>query len=140
MNPYDDLLDLPHHVSLRHKPMSMWKRAAQFAPFAALSGHGDAIAEVARLTDTEWGGDESNLSEMDRTLSILATEIALRPTVEVHYYQPDKRKEGGAYLTHRAPLKAIDTIERTLVFADGCTIELDHIVNLRLVNNTPSGK
>ena len=92
---YDDIIDLPHHVSRTHPPMPLLNRAAQFAPFAALTGYGDAIAEAARLTE-----DQQELSEADRLalgekLALLRDSLASSPTVTLTYFQPDERKAGG---------------------------------------------
>jgi len=112
----------------------MWHRAAQFAPFAALTGYDSAIAEAARETDGEWQCDESAAAELDRTLSAVVSRLNMRPVVSVRYFEPDARKTGGSYLTRRAPLKAVDTVQRLLVFADGGTIPLRYVQSLQLVD------
>lgn len=130
---YDDIIHLPHHVSRRHTPMSMWQRAAQFAPFAALTGYDAAIDETARQTETEWRADESAAEQLNRTLSAIVGQLSERPVIRVGFFVPDKKKKGGRMETLQAPLKAVDTIHRQLVFADNSTIPLDHIRTLQLI-------
>ena len=93
---YDDIIDLPHHVSARHHPMPMIDRAAQFSPFAALSGHGDAIAETARLTDARRELDEETQAQLNERIALLAQAAPQRPIVRVTWFQPDAHKEGGS--------------------------------------------
>ena len=95
MDLYDDIINLPHHVSERHPQMSMYNRAAQFAPFAALAGHDSAITEAARLTDAEQELPESEAEILDRKLARLQTMEEKTP-VTVTYFVPDSRKDGGS--------------------------------------------
>ena len=96
---YDDIIDLPHHVSATRPQMSRLDRAAQFAPFAALTGYGAAIKETARLTDERTERSESELSELNERIHILTERIDEHPEVEIIYFKPDERKDAGAYLT-----------------------------------------
>lgn len=130
MDRYGDIIDLPHHVSAVHPQMSLWERAAQFSPFAALSGHGDAIRETGRLTD-EWIqlGEDSRES-LDGKLQILQEHIREHPQVTVTFFKPDARKEGGAYETVSGSLKKIDTYERKLVMAGGKTVLMEHVIQM----------
>lgn len=91
-HPYDDIIDLPHHVSERHPQMSMYNRAAQFAPFAALTGHDAAITEAARLTDAELELSESDAEVLNRKLAYLQS-LDEKPTISVTYFVPDDRKK-----------------------------------------------
>lgn len=127
MSEYDDIIDLPRPKS-KHEPMPMSDRAAQFSPFAALTGYGDAIDETARLTDARIELSEEERAELGYKQQYLATLDA--PTVTVTYFVPDKRKAGVAYVTHTGVLKRIDEVERTMVFADGTRVEMDEVVDI----------
>lgn len=124
MSEYDDIIDLPRPKS-KHEPMPMSDRAAQFSPFAALTGYGDAIDETARLTDHRIELSEEERAELDYKQQYLATLDS--PTVTVTYFVPDSRKSGGAYVTHTGTLKRIDEVERMMVFADGTRVEMDEV-------------
>ncbi len=128
--PYDDMIDLPHPTSKKHPRMSIRDRAAIFSPFAALSGHGAAIAETARLTDPRMELDEDTKAELDRRQAMLLEHIEEQPEVTVTWFQPDERKEGGAYLTVTGRLKKIDEAERTLTLLDGMSILLEDVVGI----------
>ena len=128
--PYDDMIDLPHPTSKKHPRMSIRDRAAIFSPFAALSGHGAAIAETARLTDPRMELDEDTKAELDRRQAMLLEHIEEQPEVTVTWSQPDERKEGGAYLTVTGRLKKIDEAERTLTLLDGMSILLEDVVGI----------
>ena len=129
MSEYDDIIDLPRPKS-KHEPMPMSDRAAQFSPFAALTGYGDAIDETARLTGHRIELSEEESAELDYKQQYLATLDA--PTVTVTYFVPDERKTGGAYVTHTGVLKRIDEVERMMVFADGTRVEMDEVVMIDL--------
>ena len=126
MSKYDDIIDLPRPKSA-HEPMPMGDRAAQFSPFAALTGYEDAIDETARLTDARVELGESAVEELERKLTDLAARISERPEISVTYFVPDARKEGGAYVTRTGTLKRIDELGRELVFADGARIAVGDI-------------
>ncbi len=126
---YDDIIDLPRPKS-KHEPMPMSDRAAQFSPFAALTGYEDAIDETARLTDARVELGESAVEELERALAGIAARISERPDVTVTYFVPDERKSGGAYVTRAGALKRIDEAERELVFADGTRIAVGDIVSI----------
>lgn len=131
MSDYDDIIDMPHWEPRRHARMPLSARAAQFAPFAALTGHNDAIRETARLTcspDALLGADADALN---RKMNLLLGSIAMRPRVEVMYFEPDQRKEGGAYVSHRGIVKKYDECGNRIVFADGVAVPVAHILDLR---------
>ena len=96
---YDDIINLPHHVSQKHAPMARADRAAQFSPFAALTGLDAALRETARLTDQRITLDEYEQAALDETLQAVRDALTKKehPTVEVCYFVPDTRKAGGAY-------------------------------------------
>ena len=127
---YGYILHLPHPTSARHPRMPIAERAAIFSPFAALSGHAGAIAETARLTDQKMELDEDTKVELDRRQAVLMEHIAEQPEVTVTWFQPDERKDGGAYLTATGRLKKLDEIQLVLVLADGTKIPLDDVAGL----------
>ena len=128
--PYDDLLHLPHPTSAKHPRMPLADRAAIFSPFAALSGHGDAIRETARLTERRMELDEDAKAELDRRQAVLLEHLGEQPEVTVTWFRPDERKEGGAYLTTTGRLKKIDALGRRLVLLDGTAIPLEDVADL----------
>ena len=127
---YDDMIDLPHPTSNKHPRMSIQDRAAIFSPFAALSGHGAAIAETARLTDQRMELDEDTKAELDQRQAVLLEHIEEQPEITVTWFQPDERKDGGAYLTATGRLKKLDEIQRVLVLTDGTKISLDDVAEI----------
>ncbi len=129
---YEDLLFLPHPVSENHPRMSLADRAAQFSPFAALTGYGVAIQETGRLTDGWPELDEDQRVRLDEQFSVIQAylQVQKQPQVTVRYFQPDERKEGGAYRTLSGAVKRIDRQERRLVFADGASIPVDEIMEI----------
>ena len=129
-NPYEDILHLPHPTSKNHPRMSIQDRAAQFSPFAALTGHAAAIAETARLTDRKMELDEDTKAELDRRQAILLEHIDQQPEFTVTWFRLDERKEGGAYVTTAGRLKKIDQVERILVLTDGTRIPLEDVADL----------
>ena len=128
--PYDDIINLPHPTSQRHPRIPIHDRAAIFSPFAALSGHAGAIAETARLTDQKMELDEDTKAELDRRQAVLMEHIAEQPEITVTWFQPDERKDGGAYLTATGRLKKLDEIQRVLVLTDGTKIPLDDVAGI----------
>lgn len=131
MDPYEDIISLPHHVSPKRPSMSMQDRAAQFSPFAALTGYENAITETGRLTDVriELGDEEREL--LDRKQHHLQEVIANRPEITVTYFVPDKKKASGAYVNVSGRLKRVDEYARLLVLIDGKRIPLDEIVDIQ---------
>lgn len=127
---YDDIIHLPHHVSSKHPPMSMRDRAAQFSPFAALNGHGDAIRETARLTEDFIAPDESTQRELDQKMGYLLAHIGEHPSVIITYFSPDEKKEGGAYLTKKDHLAKYDEYMQEVQLDDGTRISIKSIVNI----------
>ena len=128
--PYDDMLNLPHPTSRRHPRMSLSDRAAQFAPFAALSGHSAALVETARLTERRIELDEDVKAALDLKQQMLMDRIDEHPDVSVTWFQPDGKKDGGRYVTTTGRLKRIDEVERVLVMEDKTTIPLDDVISI----------
>ena len=131
MGRYDDIIDLPHHVSTTHHRMSMLERAAQFQPFRALTGYEDAVRETARLTDDRVELTEDEKALLDGKLQRLADNLASHPLVTVTYFQPDKKKAGGAYVTATGQLKKIDDFAGVLVLQGGERIVMEDILDIQ---------
>ena len=127
---YDDIIHLPHHVSQTHPRMPMHDRAAQFSPFAALTGYGAVIRETGRLTETRPGLDEDARDELNRRLTLLATLLERRPMVTLTYFQPDARKEGGACLTITGIVRKMDEYRRMLFMENGRQIPIHDLLFL----------
>lgn len=125
-HPYDDIISLPHHVSERHPQMSMYNRAAQFAPFAALTGHDSAITEAARLTDAEQELSESEAEVLNRKLAYLQS-LDEKPAISVTYFVPDNKKEGGSYHTATGIIKSVEPDKWILRLEDGTSISICYI-------------
>ena len=122
---YEDIINLPRPVSKRHKPMPVEDRAAQFAPFAALTGHQAAIEETARITETRVELDEEVKEHLNMQLQELLAEQGRK--VSIVYYVPDGRKSGGSYVTRVGEVKKIDEYQKILVLGDGSRIPLEDI-------------
>lgn len=129
---YEDMLHLPHHVSATHPPMSMQDRAAQFSPFAALTGYGDVIRETARVTQTREELDEYELDRLDQRFRFIAEHISDRPEVTITYFEPDPRKEGGTYLTVKGRIRKIREAGRRILMEDGTEIPFENVFDLDL--------
>lgn len=127
---YDDILHLPHHTSATRSRMPIVNRAAQFAPFAALTGYDAAVRETARLTDRQIELEENILDVLDRKLQILAGHISQRPEISITYFEPDTKKGGGAYVTLVGTLKKIDDYTGTMILSSGERIALDRILDM----------
>ena len=130
MTDYDDIIHLPHHVSQNHPQMPMLDRAAQFAPFAALTGYAAAIGETARLTAERRELSPQEAEELDRRLAALIDHLQERPEVTVEYFVPDERKAGGAYVTVTGKVRHISVPEKTMVMEDGAVIPLDDVYQI----------
>ena len=127
---YDDIIDLPHHVSATRPRMSMIDRAAQFSPFAALTGYDAAIKETGRLTDERIELSEESRAALDRKQQLLLDNLADCPEVSVTYFVPDERKSGGAYVAVPGRVKKVDMFERLLILTNGIKIPLDEILDM----------
>ena len=124
---YDDIIQLPHPVFGDRKRMSMTERAAQFAPFAALTGYEAIIEETARLTEAETELDESQKLQLDLRLQLLHTQIGTHPEATITWYRPDERKSGGSYQKHSGRLVQIDPHLRVVRYGDGTILPIDQI-------------
>lgn len=122
---YDDIINLPHHVSATRPHMSMLDRAAQFSPYAALVGYDDVVKETARLTDTQAALSEQEQDALNKKIALLQTALEQggkygeKPMVTICYFIPDKRKSGGRYDTITGRVKRIDAVQRTITLVSG---------------------
>lgn len=127
---YDDIMNLPRHVSNYRRQMSALDRAAQFSPFAALTGYDSAIKETARLTDQKIELEESVQAVLDEKLKIMKEQLIGREEVEVVYFQADERKGGGAYLSKTGMVKKIIESERIIMMQDATRIPIADIIEI----------
>lgn len=127
---YDDIIELPHHVSATHPQMPLSDRAAQFSPFAALTGHEAAIQETARLTEEFAELDEDRKEEINGKLQWIRENQAARPEIEAVCFQPDTKKSGGLYVTVRGRVKRIDETGRQILLTDGTRIAIERIFEI----------
>ena len=127
---YEDIINLPHHVSKTRPQMSMLDRAAQFSPFAALTGYDAAIKETGRLTDEKIEMDEDRKAALDMKQAYLIEMIDEQPGISITYFLPDAKKSGGAYVTVTGNLKRFDEYERLLILMDGKKIPMDDIADI----------
>ena len=130
MSRYDDIINLPHHVSPTRQRMSMHDRAAQFAPFSALVGYDDAVAETARLTESRPELDEQEQQAINECLAYIADHIHEQPEVCIKYFIPDEHKSGGAIVEFSGKVKKISATDGTIVMAGGYKIRLSDITDL----------
>lgn len=130
-NRYDEIMELPHHVSTTRPQMPLSDRAAQFAPFAALTGYDSAIKETGRLTDERIELDEEALTALDRKYQLLMDTLDDAPEVTIIYFRPDERKAGGQYVSATGTVKKVDTFGRRILLQDGTRIPLDSVFDLR---------
>ncbi len=133
MNPthkYDDIIHLAHHVSARHSPMTQYDRAAQFSPFAALTGYDAVIAETGRLTDAQIELDEDGKALLDEKLRVIREHLSEHPRVMLTVFCPDARKQGGAYEAVSGRVKKIDQTARCLVLTGGELIPIHRIYGI----------
>ena len=128
MSRYDDIINLPHHVSPTRQRMSMHDRAAQFAPFAALVGYDDAVAETARLTESRPALDAQEQWAINDRLAYIADHIPEQPEVRIKYFVPDEHKSGGAIIEVSGKIKKISATDGTIVMADGNSAAIRDII------------
>ncbi len=129
---YEDMISLPHPVSRNHPPMPVGDRAAQFAPFAALTGYEAAVEEAARLTENKTELDGDRIEELDRELRWLRDHIKERPEAEIVCFKADERKAGGSFVTVSGRVRKIDEYEGKLIMADGSVIAIENIYEIVL--------
>lgn len=127
---YDDIINMPHHTSPKHPSMPMSDRAAQFSPFAALTGYDSAIDEAARLTEQKIVLSEDAREALDWKMQQIVSRHDSFPTVSITYFVPDNRKNGGAYQTLTGKIKRVDDVARVIFMVDGSIIPLDDVYTL----------
>ena len=132
LHNYDDIIDLPHHVSPNRRRMSNTERGAQFSPFAALTGHSAAIAETGRLTDSRVILDEYEMARVDDALQKLQELLPQKPVASITYFVPDERKAGGAYQMIHGTVKRIDAVSGVLFLTDQRTIPITDIFDVSI--------
>ncbi len=130
MSKYDDIINLPHHISKTRPQMSLYNRSAQFAPFAALTGYGDRVKETARLTDEKINIDEGLRNILNNKLNIIEEHIRDNPEISITYFIKDKYKDGGKYETKLCSIKKIDQVNEVVILIDKSKIEMNNIVNI----------
>lgn len=141
LHKYDAIINLPHPTSKKHPRMSMLNRAAQFSPFAALTGYDAAVKETARLTDQRVELDDYQKAALDERLQIIHEHLKDHPEVTFTFFYPDDRKEGGAYISTTGCVKKIDNYEHNVVMEDKQKIPIEEIVSIEgkifnLIDNT----
>ena len=129
-NKYADIIDLPHHQSDTRPKMSNYDRAAQFSPFAALTGHADSIKETARLTDEYSEPSEEMKAIMNEKILFLMEQLKNQPEITITFFKPDEKKQGGAYITITGVVKKIKTYERQIQMTTGDLIPIDMIFGI----------
>lgn len=127
---YADIINLPHHISKKHPQMSMEARAAQFAPFSALTGYDDAVQETARFTEGRIEIDEGLKEELDIQLQLIKNKILTYPEVTFIYFIPDNRKQGGKYTHVTGKVKKIDEYRKKIILVDGMEIAIPEIIEI----------
>ena len=129
-NRYDEIINLPHHVSKTRPQMPMSDRAAQFSPFAALAGYDSAIKETGRLTDEKIELDEESLTALNVRYQMLMDVLAEGPEVRITYFKPDEKKAGGAHMTITGAVRKIDDFEQMITMWDGTRIPMGDVLSL----------
>ena len=130
MSKYDKIINLPHHISSTRPHMSMIDRAAQFSPFAALTGYDAAVKEPARLTEQQIELDEYEKAALDQRILLLQEHLKELPEVTITHFVPDERKDGGKYISITEAVKKIDTYEKQIVLVDKSKISIENILSI----------
>ena len=132
MDKYDDIINLPHYEPKYHPRMSKYKRSAQFAPFAALVGYDEQVQECSRLTDKRLEIDDELKEKINNKLNKINELIKNSPEVEITYFIPDEKKDGGKYITEIGNVKRIDYVNRFIKFTDNKKIILDDLIDIKI--------
>ena len=140
MGKYDDIINLPHYISKKHPQMSLEARAAQFAPFAALTGYDDAVKETARLTNERIDLDNEAKMMLDAKLQVIREQLSEKPLVTITYFVPDARKSGGKYVATNGSVKKIDDYKHLIILDNSVEIPIDEIIDIVLNNSTETYK
>lgn len=129
-NKYKDIINLPHHTSKTRPRMSIYNRAAQFSPFAALTGYDEAVKETARLTKDRIELDEYQILVINDKLNFAIEQKTLNPILSITYFKPDEKKKGGEYLTVIGAIKRIDEVNHTVILQDKTIIPINSIFDI----------
>ena len=129
---YEKIINLPHHVSKTRTPMLKEDRAAQFAPYSALSGYEDAVEETARLTDKKHELDDYEKEKINAALTDLLN-FDEDKTATITFFLPDKRKKGGSYITTTGQIGSFDEIKREITMTTGRIIKIDDIMKISII-------
>lgn len=132
MNKYDDIINMPHHVSKIRKPMSLQNRSAQFAPFSALTIYDEKIREVARETSRKIELDDGIKLMLNEKLCLIKNDIKLRPRVTITYFVRDEKKMGGCYKTITGNVRVVDEVYKRIVLIDNTIISFDNVIDIKL--------
>ena len=132
MNKYQDILYLARPVSKVHQPMSKPNRAAQFSPFAALTGYEDAVQETARLTTDKITLSEDQIQIINSVLNEISQYLPDSPYVQITYFEPDKRKQGGSYQQISGTIKKIDDVYGMVIMKGNIRIPVHQIVHISI--------
>ena len=130
MNKYDDIINLPHHVSKTRKPMSLYNRAAQFAPFAALTGYDAAIKETVRLTDRKIQLDEDSQKMINKKIYFISINVKSKPYVNILHFVQDQKKSGGTYIIYSGNVRVIDVENKCIIFVDKTKLYFENIYDI----------
>lgn len=133
MNNYDDIINMPHHISKTRKPMSLQNRSAQFAPFSALTGYDEKVREVARETSKKIELDDGIKLMLNEKLCLIKNDIKLRPKVTITYFVRDNKKENrGRYKTITGNAKIVDEVYKRIILIDNTIISFDNVIDIKL--------
>ena len=133
MNNYDDIINMPHHISKTRKPMSLQNRSAQFAPFSALTGYDEKVREVARETSKKIELDDGIKLMLNEKLCLIKNDIKLRPKVTITYFVRDNKKENrGRYKTITGNAKIVDEVYKRIILTDNTIISFDNVIDIKL--------
>ena len=132
MDKYEDIINMPHHVSKKHPQMTLYERSAQFAPYAALTGHGDAIKETGRLTSARIELDEEEKEILDRKMQNIFNNFNKITKVTFTYFIPDSKKDGGKYETITDEIKKIDTYKKIIILENNTEIPINEIIDISI--------
>lgn len=130
MSKYDDIINMPRHISKTRPQMSLYNRSAQFAPFAALTGYEERVKETARLTDTKIEIDDGLRNILNMKLNIISEHLKEKPEITITYFIKDNKKSGGKYSTLKCIIRRIDLVNQDIILYDRSVIKLDDIINI----------
>ena len=130
MGKYDDIINLPHHVSKKHPQMSLEARSAQFAPFSPLTGYEEGIEETGRLTNQRKELNEEVKQILDNKLRIIQEQISTKPEIACTYFVPDERKDGGKYIQVKGKVIKIDRYNKLIILEEKIEVPIKEIIEI----------